>query len=144
MLSQTSIHAIRALIFLALQENDAPVGASKIAEKIQAPANYLGKTLNQLARAGLLISQRGLGGGLKLAKNAADISLFDIVEPIEHVSSKSHCFMNKLCCGPQPCRFHNRWHAVFTNFTDFLKSVSLHDLAEQNKSGQENLFAPQF
>ena len=65
MLSQTSEHAIRAVLFLA-QQHGEPVSADRVAGALGAPANYLGKTLNMLARRGLLASSRGPAGGFRL------------------------------------------------------------------------------
>ncbi len=131
MLSQTSIHAIKALTHLAARNETKPIGSAQLASEIDAPANYLGKTLKLLTLAGLLQSQRGLGGGLKLAKSPESISLFDIVEPIEHVSQKTHCFMGKICCGPQPCSLHPRWARLHGDFIGFLKEVTLKDLVKE-------------
>ncbi|MEW6713400.1 MAG: Rrf2 family transcriptional regulator, partial [Candidatus Riflebacteria bacterium] len=133
MISQTSIHAIRAMMYLAAQKENQPIGAASIASAIEAPANYLGKTLQILTHDGLLISQRGLGGGVRLARAADQISLYDIVEPIEHVSRQSRCFMNRLCCGPEPCRFHSRWSDIHKDYCDFLKSITLKQIIEQNR-----------
>ena len=134
MLSQTSIHAIKALTHLAACKNSSPIGSAQLAKEIGAPPNYLGKTLKQLTLAGLLKSQRGLGGGLILARPPESISLFDIVEPIEHVSRKNHCFMGQLCCGPAPCSLHPRWAKLHTDFIGFLKEVSLVDLLKEYKA----------
>lgn len=142
MISQTSIHAIRAIMYLATCDKEATFGASHLAQQVNAPANYLGKILQQLTTCHLLRSQRGLGGGVRLAKDAEEISLFDIVEPIEHVSSRAHCFMNRLCCGPQPCRFHARWTKIHQDFIDFLKEVTVKDLVTQNKIAPETFLIP--
>lgn len=144
MLSQTSIHAIRALMFLAAKSALEPIGSTQLASEIQAPANYLGKTLQHLTLNGILISQRGLGGGIRLAKDPSEITLFDIVEPLEHVSQKSHCFMNRLCCGPEPCQFHARWVKIHSDFLDFLKSVTIKDLVQQNKINPQTFSMPGF
>ncbi|MFZ5951406.1 MAG: RrF2 family transcriptional regulator [Candidatus Rifleibacteriota bacterium] len=142
MISQTSIHAIRAMMYLAAQKENQPIGAALIATAIEAPANYLGKTLQILTLNGLLNSQRGLGGGVKLAREADQISLYDIVEPIEHVSRQSRCFMNRLCCGPEPCRFHERWAGIHRDYCDFLKSISLKQIVEQNQVDSRNFKMP--
>lgn len=132
MLSQTSIHAIRALMYLAAQPGNNFIGALPLARKIQAPQNYLSKILQQLTANGLLESQRGSGGGIRLIKDANQIFLHEIVEPIEHLSTQSTCFMNKLCCGPTPCKHHAKWTRLHEDFISFLKSVSIGELVEQN------------
>jgi Rrf2 family protein len=132
MLGQTSVHVIKALIWLASQPSDKYVGAAAIASATEAPQNYLGKLLQQFCVAGLLESQRGVGGGVRLARPADRITLLDIVEPIEHLSQRRNCFMGQLCCGPQPCAYHARWLKLHSDYLSFLASVTLAGLAEQN------------
>ncbi len=132
MLGQTSIHVIRALIWLAGQPVERYVGAAAIAEAVEAPQNYLGKLLQQFCEIGLLESQRGAGGGVRLALPADRITLLQIVDPIEHLSQRRHCFMGQLCCGPQPCAYHQQWMKLHSDYVEFLESVTLAGLAQQN------------
>jgi hypothetical protein len=59
MLSQTAEHAIRAVLFLAQRAPGEPVAPDAIADALGAPRNYLAKTLNALARQGIVSSMRG-------------------------------------------------------------------------------------
>jgi len=132
MLSQTSIHVIRAFIFMASQPEDLFWGASAMARKISAPPNYLSKVLQNFVAAGLIESQRGAGGGMRLARKAEEISLFEIVDLIEHISQQPACFMGQLCCGPEPCAHHTEWKRINDDFAGFLKKVKIKDLVIQN------------
>ena len=78
MLSQTSEHAIRALLFLAQRPGGEAVPAARIAAALGAPANYLAKTLNALARRGLIASTRGPAGGFRLRRPADRITLAEV------------------------------------------------------------------
>jgi Rrf2 family protein len=142
MLSQTTVHAIRAFIYLATIQSDSFVGATHLAKTIDAPTNYLSKVLQQLTHQGLLESQRGARGGIRLAKPAATITLFDIAEPIERVSTQAKCFMNKLCCGARPCRHHADWTKLHTDFLNFLKKVNIEDLVKQNQVDHDRFMMP--
>src|SRR5262245_48864240 len=104
MLSKTGLHAVRAMVALARLPRGAYAGAAGIARDIGAPQNYLGKLLKDLAGEGLLESQKGLGGGFRLARDAREITLFDVVEPIEHVSRWSGCILGMPACSDRaPC-----------------------------------------
>ena len=70
MLSKTGLHAVRAIVALARLPGGAYAGAGRIAQEISAPQNYLGKLLQSLADEGLVESQKGLGGGFRLARSA--------------------------------------------------------------------------
>lgn len=62
---------------------EQPLTVQAMAERGQIPAPYLSKLLQGLTKAGLITSQRGIGGGYFLARSSADISLADIVKVIE-------------------------------------------------------------
>jgi len=132
LLSQTSIHVIRALTYLAAQPADEYVGAAVIATETGAPQNYLGKLLKQLCQSGLLQSRRGAGGGVRLAQAAENITLLQIVEPVEHLTRRQTCFMGDLCCGKQPCAYHKSWLKLHSDLVRFLDSVTLAGLAQQS------------
>lgn len=132
MLSQTSIHLIRALTYLAAQPAGKYLGAAAIAAETGAPQNYLGKLLKQFCQNGLLQSQRGAGGGVRLAQAAENITLLQIVEPVEHLTRRQNCFMGDLCCGKQPCAYHKSWLKLHGDLVRFLDSVTLAGLVQQS------------
>ena len=135
MFSKTALHAIRALIVLAELPEGTYAGAGALAERIDAPRNYLGKLLQTLSHEGLVNSQKGLGGGFALARAASEISLFDVVEPIEHVARWEGCILGQSQCGgDSPCVIHDRWGAIRDSYLDLLKDTRISDLAA--KSGR--------
>lgn len=132
MISKTGVHAALALTMMAHLKQGDFVGTATIAKEIGAPQNYLGKLLNTLAGEGLLESQKGFGGGFRLARQPNQISLYDIIEPIDKVSRWSGCFMGRGSCTPDnPCAVHHRWKKVREEYLSFLKETTLEDLAEK-------------
>jgi len=130
MISKTAIHAVRALATLGAHPADAYAGAAEIAEQIGAPRNYLGKLLKTLADAGLVESQKGKGGGFRLARQPEQISILEVVEPIDRVSRWSGCFLGGARCADQaPCAVHERWGKVRDVYLRFLRNTTLADLA---------------
>jgi Rrf2 family protein len=133
MLSKTGLHATLALKMLADLPPGEYAGAVRIAREIGAPQNYLGKLLKSFAEDGLLESQKGFGGGFRLARPASRITLFDVIEPIEHVSRWNGCFLGrKKCNDKSPCAVHDRWSKVRDEYLQFLKQTTLTELAESN------------
>jgi Rrf2 family iron-sulfur cluster assembly transcriptional regulator len=129
MLSKSGIHAVRALIVLAELPEGQYRGASSIAAQNDAPANYLGKLLQLLAKHGLVHSQKGLGGGFQLARDPAKISLYDIVSAIEDVGRWHNCILGKPnCSDANPCPVHGQWGPVRDTFLKLLKGTSVADL----------------
>lgn len=131
MISRTGIHATMALTSLANLPTGEFAGAGAIAREIGAPQNYLGKLLNNLVTAGLVESQKGYGGGFRLTKPARSITVYDIVEPIDHVSRWGNCFLGGgTCSETEPCAVHYRWKEVRERYLAFLKETTLADLAK--------------
>lgn len=107
--SRTGMHALRAVIFIARQEDGVPVGASEIARSLDLPANYLSKTLRQLAQRGVLKSTRGRAGGFALARPATEIVLADVVAGSTGSGLGNICLLGGTCRPEEPCVAHARW-----------------------------------
>jgi Rrf2 family iron-sulfur cluster assembly transcriptional regulator len=134
MISKTGIHAIRAVATLAALPEGAYAGAGDIAEQIGAPQNYLGKVLKTLADEGLLESQKGKGGGFRLARSPERISMFDVVDPIDHLSRWSGCILGRATCSDDsPCTVHHRWKEVRDVYLTFLRETSISDLLSKRR-----------
>ncbi len=130
MLTRTSTHAIRAMLALCELEEGEFAGAGKLARRIGAPPNYLGKLLQQLAREGLLESRKGKTGGFALARPPGSITLLEIVEPLEQISRLSSCILGRPRCDERnPCALHRRYGAIRNQYLDLLRTTTLADLA---------------
>jgi Rrf2 family protein len=134
MLSKTGIHAVRAIVALAKLPDGAYAGAARIAHEIGAPQNYLGKLLKALAEEGLVESQKGLGGGFRLARDAHNIALLDVIEPIEHIRRWSGCILGRPECSDiEPCAIHNRWKAVRDAYLRMLQKTTIAELVAKGE-----------
>jgi Rrf2 family iron-sulfur cluster assembly transcriptional regulator len=134
MLSKTGLHAVRAMVALAKLPEGTYAGAAKIAQEIRAPQNYLGKLLKALAEEGLVESQKGLGGGFRLARDPTQISVLDIVEPIEHVSRWSGCILGRPECSEvHPCAIHTRWKRVRNAYLQMLERTTVAELVAKGE-----------
>ena len=134
MISKTGLHAVTALAALAELPRSVYAGAADIADRIGAPQNYLGKLLKTLADCGLLESQKGKGGGFRLAREPAQISLFEVIDPIDRVSRWSGCFMGRSRCSDEaPCAVHERWGSVRDEYLRFLRETTLSDLSNSRR-----------
>lgn len=135
MLSQTSEHAIRALLYLA-QRPGASVPADRIARALGAPANYLAKTLSALARQGLVSSTRGPAGGFTLRGAADGITLADVVEAFGEPRSAGGCMLgDRPCSARTPCSAHEQWTAVQAAMRAPLRATTLADLLDSPHAG---------
>ncbi len=130
MLSKTSVYLIRALVVLSELPPDSYVGSASIAEKIGSPQNYLGKMLKMLSQQGIITSQKGYGGGFRLAKEAQNIRLLTIVDSVEQVSKRPHCILGQsVCSEKKPCALHDKWKQIREDYICFLRESTIADLA---------------
>jgi Rrf2 family protein len=66
------------------------IPASEIADKYGVSAHHLAKVLAELARAGVVTSVRGVGGGYRFTANVRRLTLMDIIQLFEDFSPASH------------------------------------------------------
>lgn len=131
MIGQTGRHALKALAVLGKLPPGTYLGAGAIAKEIGAPGNYLGKLLQSLVQEGFVSSQKGIGGGFRLACDPTKTTLYDILEPIEQVSRWNGCLLGRKACDARnPCDLHHRWIKVRATYLGFLKGAKLSDLGD--------------
>ncbi len=129
LLSRSGIHAVRALVALAQLPEGEYKGAAALAAATDAPPNYLGKLLQSLTREGLVQSQKGLGGGFRLAQDPSKITMYDVIQSIEDVRRWTQCiFGGNGCSDKNPCAVHHRWAGVRESYLDMLQTTRLVDL----------------
>src|SRR5262245_32442616 len=127
MLSQTLEYALRAVAFLAQTGAEART-AQEIAEATRVPANYLAKVLGQLARAGVVSSQRGLGGGFALARPAGELSILEVADAVDPVQRIVRCPRNRPEHAKALCALHSRLDEALASIEDSFRSSSVADL----------------
>lgn len=107
MLSQTVEYALRAVVHLAFEAPEART-TDQIAEATRVPRAYLSKVLQSLARAGIVFSQRGLGGGMTLAKEPQDLTILEVVNAVEPLQRIRTCPLGLSTHGIHLCPLHRR------------------------------------
>jgi Rrf2 family protein len=111
-LSLTADYALCAILALASAGGRA-LKAPQIAERTGAPANYMSKTLNVLAKAGLLRSRRGATGGFTLAVPPERLTVARIADVFTEPRPRARCLLGNGPCNPRsPCAVHHHWTAV--------------------------------
>ena len=129
MLTQTSDHALRALLAIARHGDGGSLRVEQVAEFTGAPRNYLGKTLGALVRAGLLRSSRGPTGGFSLAVPLDEISVSRIVDLFREPRAERRCLLGDgPCNAARPCSAHHRWTAMTNAARAPLDRTTLADL----------------
>ncbi len=81
-LSARADYAVRAVVEIAARDEDV-TSAHLVAEAQQIPERYLTGILVELRRSGIVASQRGMAGGYRLGRPAADITIADVIRAVE-------------------------------------------------------------
>lgn len=129
MLSQSAEYSLRAVVALA-HEEESSLTTKQIAERTQVPVSYLSKILQSLGRAGLVAAQRGLGGGFRLARPAASMSILEVVNVVAPVQRISGCPLHKPEHRKQLCSLHSRLDAAYAHVEQALAATTVAELVQ--------------
>src|SRR5207253_3973285 len=107
----------------------------QIAKVTRVPRAYLSKVLQSLSRAGLVHSQRGIGGGMTLTKPAADLTIIEVVNAVEPIQRIRTCPLGLAAHGAHLCPLHRRLdNALATVEKAFADTTLAEVLSEPTKS----------
>jgi len=111
----------------------ARISAAQLAEETGLPVPTVQKLVSKLTAAGLMRSSRGVGGGLKLARPPAAISLADIVEAVEGPIALTSCLdrVKSDCTVEEGCNVKGHWPQVNAAVRGALAQVVLTQLVEE-------------
>lgn len=122
-------YAVTAMLDLALQGQTAgSVTLAGIAERQGISLPYLEQLFAKLRRVGLVTSVRGPGGGYRLARATAAISVADILAAIDENIDATRCGGQRNCHGDETCLTHQLWEELSTEIYRFLQGTTLADL----------------
>src|SRR5919112_6715910 len=108
MISRTAEYALRAVVHLAARGESGSQTLGQIAGGTRVPEGYLSKVLQQLARGGVITSQRGLGGGFRLVKAPGELSLYEVIQTVDPIQRIDECPLGLEAHGENLCPLHKR------------------------------------
>jgi Rrf2 family protein len=133
-LSTRGRYGVRALLELATGYKGGPIPINKLAERQEISAKYLEQLLIPLKAAGLVSSVRGARGGYVLARDPAQVSLYDIVSVLEGPVVVVDCVENPdFCDRVGGCVVHLLWDEMSSLMRNFLVGITLANLVERSK-----------
>lgn len=132
-LSSLADYAVVMMAGAARHCGMARLTAATLSVETGVPLPTAQKLVSRLAAAGLLESARGTGGGFRLARPAAQISLAEIVEAVEGPITLTACVdqARQECAIEENCRVKPHWDVVNGAVRGALAGVSLATLAAQ-------------
>ena len=129
-LSHLADYAVVLMTAAARREPCARLSATDLSQDTGVPLPTTQKLMQQLAAGGLLVGQRGAGGGYALARPDEEISLADIVEAVEGPFAMTVCSEGRTDCALDAhCRVKPHMGIVGDRVRGALDAVSLQELA---------------
>lgn len=127
--------AVTAMIDLAQRQHNGPVTLAGISQRQKISLSYLEQLFGRLRRHELVASTRGPGGGYSLGRPLADVSVADIIYAVDEPLDATQCRGRENCNDEHRCMTHELWASLNRVMVDYLDSVTLQDLVEQQKAG---------
>ena len=126
--------AVTAMLDLALHGGAGPVTLAGISERQKISLSYLEQLFGKLRRRELVESVRGPGGGYNLARDAARVSVADIIRAVEEPLDSTQCGGRENCHDSHRCMTHDLWEELNTTVYGFLAGVTLSQLVEKQRT----------
>jgi Rrf2 family protein len=133
MFSQTVEYALRAIVYLAGQEGARTT--QQIAAVTKVPAAYLAKVLQNLSRAELVRSQRGLHGGFCLGRSSHELTVWEVVQAVEPIRRIRECPLHLESHRSVLCPLHKKMDDALEQIENVLRGSTIAEiLAEPTTS----------
>jgi Rrf2 family iron-sulfur cluster assembly transcriptional regulator len=126
--------AVTAMIDLAMRQHQGPVTLAGISQRQKISLSYLEQLFGKLRRHELVESTRGPGGGYTLARSAKDVTVADIIFAVDEPIDATQCGGKENCVEDGQCMTHELWSNLNKKIVEFLDSVSLAEMVDQQRS----------
>jgi Rrf2 family protein len=131
-LTRAADYAVRVMIHLAGLPPGSRVSRSELSAAAECPEQFLCKVLQNLTRAGLVISHRGNTGGFELEELRRNASILEIVEAVEGPIRLNLCLTSNHACNRQSwCPAHCVWADAQAALLGVLREANITKLAEK-------------
>ena len=124
-LSTKGRYAVTAMLDLAIHEGKGPVTLADISHCQGISLSYLEQLFAKLRREGLVEGVRGPGGGYRLAKPAAAVSIADIISAVDEKVDTTQCEGKENCQRGERCLTHDLWTSLSEQIFDYLTAINL-------------------
>jgi Rrf2 family protein len=127
--SKATSYGIKALAYLARQNDLRLCSLQEIAASENIPPMYLGKLLGELRRHRIVRSVKGIHGGYLLASPPQKVSLWDVFRVLDHDPYLDECFLCQSNADEPSCPFCKDWKRIRDDLVSILKNKTIADFA---------------
>ncbi len=127
--SRASDYALLLLIHLSGIPDQETLSIKKIATQLKLSLRFLANIANKLSIARIVVSHRGVGGGIQLARPANHISVREVIEAVEGPIQTMFCQnTHELCSHEQLCHMKFFWDDIQGTVVNKLATTTIGDL----------------
>jgi Rrf2 family iron-sulfur cluster assembly transcriptional regulator len=131
--------AVTAMVDLGMRHGGGPVTLAEISQRQKISLSYLEQLFGKLRRRALVDSVRGPGGGYRLAKDLAQVSVADIILAVDEPIDATQCGGKENCHDDKKCITHDLWANLNQRIFDYLGAVTLKHLVDEQKAKQNGV-----
>lgn len=122
-------YSLRVMIDLASNSNGNYISLRDIAIRQEISNKYLEQIIAMLNKAGYLETARGNSGGYRLAKQAKEYRVGDILRATEGDLTPIYCLTEEgECSRKEGCKTHSFWKGLDKVINEYVDSKTLEDL----------------
>lgn len=130
-LSTKGRYAVTAMLDLALHGEKNPITLADISNNQGISLSYLEQLFAALRSKGLVKGVRGPGGGYYLGRQAAEISVANIICAVDEWVEFTRCKGKEDCHSGQRCLTHSLWNDLSKQIYEFLTEITLQELVDK-------------
>lgn len=130
LISRDTDYAVRSICYMAKKDGDI-VSVTELVDALKIPRPFLRKILQVLNKKSILESQKGAGGGFRLARKPGSIYLLSLMEAFQGQFRLNDCFFKKKRCpNRKSCRLKNRIDSIEKMVYSELKKITIGTISQ--------------
>ena len=130
-LTKAGEYGLRAVRYMVENADKNRVSIGDISKNKNIPEPFLRKLFKPLVQREIIISTRGVSGGVKLARKPEDITILEVVEALEGPLALNECLLDDATCEfLAECGMHDVWEEAQAAMAKVLRSKNLTDLSK--------------
>ncbi|GIK22222.1 MAG: Rrf2 family transcriptional regulator [Ignavibacteriota bacterium] len=125
-------YGLQAVIYLASKQENRLCSAKEISEELNIPKEFISKILQDLTDKGIIFSRKGRDGGFKLAINADEIKLIDIIKAVDGLDIFKRCILGfHNCKNFKKCFLQDEWQNILNQTYNMLSNETVGNFRER-------------
>jgi Rrf2 family transcriptional regulator, iron-sulfur cluster assembly transcription factor len=135
MFSKSFGYALRGILYIAVTGNGTKkVRVEDISKETGIPKHFLGKIMNKMVKASIVLSIKGPSGGFYISNKTLSIPLIQLYHLFDGTELFDGCVLrSKKCSEENTCPMHYKVENTKRNLELLLSKTTIGDLLEEEK-----------